>query len=83
MQVFAEYAIRKEQPLAHTYLGCAQMVDGDCGVGYADVNTKVGSVDSGMQNGKQGGQGTNGVGRVGAHEMVMVAAGLAVIWELL
>ena len=76
MQVFAEYAIRKEQPLAQTYLGCAQMVDGDCGAGYAAVDVKVGSVDSGMQNGKQGGQGTNGAGRAGASGMRSVAAAL-------
>ena len=56
MQVFAEYAVRKEQPLATTYLSCAQMVNATCGTGYADVAVKAGSVDTGMENGKQGGQ---------------------------
>ena len=48
MQVFAEYAVRKEQPLSQTYLPCAGQVDGGCGVGFADTAVKAGSVDSGM-----------------------------------
>ena len=83
MQVFAEYAVRKEQPLSQTYLGCAQMIDRDCGAGYAAVDVKVGSVDSGMENGKQGGQGTNAAGRNDGSRMVMVAAGLAAMLAFL
>lgn len=83
MQVFAEYAVRKEQPLAQNYLGCAQMVDGECGTGYAAVDVKVGSVDSGMENGKQGGQGTNSAGRAGPSAMLFVAAASAAMLAFL
>ena len=48
MNIFAQYAVRKEQPLSSTYLGCASAVDGTCGAGFADVGVKVGSIKSGM-----------------------------------
>ena len=83
MQVFAEYAEKKEQPLAQTYLGCAQMVEEECGTGYAAVDVKVGSVDSGMKNGKQGGQGTNSAGRAGASGMLLVGAASVAMLALL
>ena len=48
MEIFAEYAVNKVQALSVTYLPCAQQVNGGCGVGYANANVKVGTVDSGM-----------------------------------
>ena len=48
MNIFAQYAVRKEQPLSSTYLGCADAVDGTCGAGFADTAVKVGSIKSGM-----------------------------------
>ncbi|ETN36893.1 uncharacterized protein HMPREF1541_07880 [Cyphellophora europaea CBS 101466] len=47
MQVFAQWAVKSEQPLSMTYLACAQTVDAVCGAGFADTNVKVGSVNSG------------------------------------
>ena len=83
MQVFAGYAVRKEQPLVQTYLNCAKMVDGGCGVGYANVEVQVGSVDSGMENGNQGGEGKNGAGRAKFSALVVGIAGLAAMMPLL
>lgn len=48
MAIFAQYAVRKEQPLAQTYLGCANGVDSHCGPAFAATNVKVGSITSSM-----------------------------------
>lgn len=52
MDTFAKWAVKSEQPLSMTYMSCAQIVNGDCGVDFADVNVQVGSVSSssGMKN---------------------------------
>jgi hypothetical protein len=55
MSIFARYATSAGQPLAKTYLGCANKVDSSCGAGFADLGIKVGSV-------KQGGGDKNGAG---------------------
>lgn len=82
MQVFAEYAVRKEQPLASTYLACANMIDGNCGANFADVSVKVGSVDNGLTNGKQGGQ-MSGASRLVGDGLVMAIAGFAAVMVLM
>lgn len=83
MQVFADYAVRREQPLAQTYLACAGMVEGVCGAGYVDMQVQVGSVDSGLENGRQGGEGNGAVrslrGGAGAVAVAAFAAALALL----
>jgi hypothetical protein len=78
MQVFAQYAVRSSSPLSQTYMKCAQIVDGSCGEDYADTTIKVGSVDDGMENGKQGGQG-NGADKMagGSLTFTFLLAGIA------
>ena len=77
MGVMAEWAVRKEQPLASTYLGCANVVAGVCGKQYADTTVAVGSVaDSvqgiGAKNAEQGS--TGAAGRSAVPVMVMTGA---------
>lgn len=83
MQVFAEYAVRKEQPLSETYLGCANQVDGGCGAGFANTMVKVGSVSSGMGDQAQAMKGA-GVRLVGTARnlLAVVAAVMAVVLEV-
>jgi hypothetical protein len=78
MQVFAQYAVRSSSPLSQTYMKCAQIVDGTCGEDYADTTIKVGSVDDGMENGNQGGQG-NGAGKMTGGSITFLFAGIAVM----
>jgi hypothetical protein len=44
MQIFAQYAVDSDQPLARTYEACASQIDGVCGAGFVDTSVKVGSV---------------------------------------
>ena len=78
MQVFAEYAVRKEQPLSQTYLACANQVDGGCGAGFADTSVKVGSVDSGVGDQAQSMK-SRGVRLVGTGQSMVVAAVVAAV----
>lgn len=43
MKIFADYAKQKMQPLANTYLGCANQVNSGCGLTYSDASIQVGS----------------------------------------
>lgn len=78
MQILAQYAVRREQPLAQTYMKCGQTVDSACGEGYADLGVQVGSVDNGMQNGNKGGQG-NGAGAMAGSGFAVTVAVAAVM----
>ena len=72
MQIFAQYAVRKEQPLAGTYLSCAGEIDVGCGAEFADANLKVGSANSGEANGNRGGaKGSAGRARAGGTAVVV------------
>lgn len=46
MQIFAGYAENAIQPLAKTYLPCAQEVDAGCGAGFVATDVQVGSVSA-------------------------------------
>lgn len=47
MEVFAESALIKGQPLAETYIPAAQQINMGCGPGFVNATVKVGSVSSG------------------------------------
>ncbi|KEF63812.1 uncharacterized protein A1O9_01790 [Exophiala aquamarina CBS 119918] len=44
MEIFASYAGTDNQPLAKTYLSCANQIDATCGVGFVATNIKTGTV---------------------------------------
>lgn len=46
MEVFAESAVIKGQPLAQTYIPAAQQINMGCGPGFVNATVKVGSVSS-------------------------------------
>ncbi|OAP63937.1 hypothetical protein AYL99_03164 [Fonsecaea erecta] len=46
LQIFAGYAENAAQPLAKTYLPCANQVDQSCGSGFVNTQVKAGSVTS-------------------------------------
>ncbi len=75
MNIFAQYAVRKEQPLSSTYLGCATAVDGTCGAGFADTAVKVGSIKSSM--GSQAADMKGAGGRI-ERSHAMIATGMLV-----
>jgi hypothetical protein len=44
MEVFAGYAGTDNQPLAKTYLACANQIDATCGTGFVATNIKTGAI---------------------------------------
>ncbi|KIW83174.1 hypothetical protein Z517_02419 [Fonsecaea pedrosoi CBS 271.37] len=59
MEIFAGYATNAVQPLAKTYLPCANQVDKSCGSGFVDTQVKVGTVTS--SNAAVGGRGREAI----------------------
>jgi len=44
MEIFANYAGTDNQPLAKTYLACANQIDASCGAGFVATNIKTGAI---------------------------------------